>query len=109
MIFAQEAPALQAVAAAAQAAQARAGVTVTCPACTGWRSARVLRGDARAQRGEAGADGMGWRGRAETDRRTAVSAARGLGCGRERGVQHALHVRIAEHAAPAQHSRRQPA
>jgi hypothetical protein len=65
-------------------------------------------GDARAQRG--GRVRVGWGGgRAEADRLTAVSAARGLGCGRERGVQHALHVRIAEHAAPAQHSRRQPA
>jgi hypothetical protein len=65
-------------------------------------------GGARAQRG--GRVRVGWGGgRAEADRLTAVSAARGLGCGRERGVQHALHVRIAEHAAPAQHSRRQPA
>ena len=70
--------ALQALAAAAQEAQVRAGARYT--ACTGWRSARVLRGDARAQRG--GRVRMGWGGEggrrptgSQRSARLAVSAA----------------------------------
>ena len=81
---------------------------LVCPACAGLVQRTRAEGRCACTAGWAGADGIGRRGRAETDRLAAVSAARSLGCGRERGAQHALHVRIAEHAAPAQHSCQQP-